>query len=185
MPEFEKGQISIDTPAKASFDTLFNTVAISSIDEQGRLKQSRVALPVDVDAVAQKLGLVVQRLSLPEGVEGMLVKDEPYGPFKAVLDIDDPLEDARFTLAHEIGHFVHQYQDFPGGETGGILEKRSRGRSIDENEVWADSFAYELLMPTAVFLNMWAEDSSVEAIADRFGLSTSQVTARALELGLK
>ena len=69
----EKGKISIDTPAKASFDTLLNTVAINITDDQGRLKQSRVALPVDVDAVAQKLGLVVQRLSLPDGVEGMLV----------------------------------------------------------------------------------------------------------------
>lgn len=49
----EKGKISIDTPAKASFDTLLNTVAINIADDQGRLKQSRVALPVDVDAVAQ------------------------------------------------------------------------------------------------------------------------------------
>lgn len=40
-------------------------------------------------------------------------------------------------------------------------------------------------MPTAVFLNMWADDLSVEEIADRFGLSTSQVAARVLELGLK
>lgn len=181
----EKGKISIDTPAKASFDTLLNTVAINIADDQGRLKQSRVALPVDVDAVAQKLGLVVQRLSLPDGVEGMLVKDEPYEPFKAVLDIDDSLEDSRFTLAHEIGHFVHQYQDFPDGDTGGILEKRTRGRSKDEIELWADNFAYELLMPSAVFLNMWADDLSVEEIADRFGLSTSQVAARVLELGLK
>lgn len=63
----EKGKISIDTPAKAPFDTLLNTVAINITDDQGRLKQSRVALPVDVDAVAQKLGLVVQRLLEWEG----------------------------------------------------------------------------------------------------------------------
>ena len=50
----EKGKISIDTPAKASFDTLLNTVAINITDDQGRLKQSRVALQIKVGPCLRK-----------------------------------------------------------------------------------------------------------------------------------
>lgn len=185
MSAFEKGKIGLESPARASFDTLLHTVAIDVKNEEGKVVEKRVALPIDVDAVAQKLGLIVQRLSLPEDVDGMLLKDVAYEPFKAVLNIEDTLEESRFTLAHEIGHFVHQYQEFPESEIGGILEKRTRTLSDDPNEQWADNFAYELLMPSSALLNMWADDLSLEQIASKFGLSTEQVSSRALMLGLK
>lgn len=171
--------IMIDNgPYAAATDTLKQTV----------VKDGRITLPVDVDAVAQRLGLIVERLVLPSGTDGMLVKEDPYDySFKAVLDARAHVHRSRFTLAHEIGHFVHSYQDFPLGKTGGILERRDRTSSegVDEEEVWANRFAAALLMPSGIVADLWAKGASIPDMAEILNVSTQAMGLRVHDLGLE
>lgn len=66
--------------------------------------------PVQVTALAEALGLSVwEDEDLPAGVSGKLFQDDfnsgPSG-YSIVVRASDPYVRRRFTVAHEIGHFV-------------------------------------------------------------------------------
>ena len=150
------------------------------------VRDGMISLPIDVKKIADALDLEVQRLPLESGTDGLLVKDEQYGKFKAVVDSAARSHRARFTLAHEIGHFVKDYQNFPESEIAGIVEKRDDMSSTgqDPNEVWANSFAAYLLMPSGIVKQFWAENVPVEKIADILNVSMSSLGHRLENLGL-
>jgi len=85
----------------------------------------------------------------------------------------------RFTIAHEIGHFVlHQERCSPGHD-GAVGEA---GR-IEERE--ADAFAAELLMPEHLVREAVRENGPDDArLADRFEVSRKAMRERLHYLGL-
>lgn len=100
--------------------------------------------PVNVRAVAQHLHLFVQEARL-EQLDGCLVTDGEYGGILLNNDREATNERRkRFTLAHEIGHYVlhrhlkHQFED-KLGTCGSWL--------TDTTEREADTFASMLLLP--------------------------------------
>lgn len=161
--------------------------AASDLLEKVLVQDGMISLPIDVDGIAQKIGLTVQRMALPPETDGMLVKDVPYEGFKAVLDANASVHRSRFTLAHEIGHYVHTYQDFPEGEVGGVLEKRDELSSTgtEAEEIWANQFAAALLMPSGIVAELWGEGLSVEEMAAMFNVSHESMTYRIKNLGLR
>lgn len=163
-------------PAEAADELLRKTL----------VKDGMIFLPIDVKSVADSLDLEVQRLPLEQGTDGLLVKDEQYGKFKAVVDSSARSHRARFTLAHEIGHFIKDYQGFPEDEVAGIVERRDDMSSTgkDANEVWANNFAAYLLMPSGIVKQFWAENVPVEKMADIFNVSMSSLGHRLENLGL-
>ena len=145
-----------------------------------------IRIPIDVDGIAQDLGLKVERMALPDNTDGLLVKTEAFGKFKAVIDIFMPPQETRFTLAHEIGHFILSYQDFPENKIGGVLEHRQHpDGGANDDERWADRFAASLLMPAGIVIRMWAEGRSVELMASQFLVSEEALRRRVKELGLR
>lgn len=164
-------------PSRAAIDLLEETL----------VQDDMISLPIDVEGLAQRIGLVVQRMVLPLGTDGMLVRDVPYEKFKAVLDANAPVHRARFTRAHEIGHFIHKYQDFPENKVGGILEKRSgsSSRGTESEEIWANQFAAALLMPPGIVAELWGEGLSIEEMAEMFNVSDESMTYRIQNLGLR
>jgi len=105
--------------------------------------------PVDVTGIARELGLAVWELkTLPAEKSGKIWKDPHGGPsgFSIGLNAREPLSRKRFTLAHEIGHFLlHK-----GKLESGVFEEdtmyRGTGMSSVE-EIQANQFAADLLMP--------------------------------------
>lgn len=89
----------------------------------------------------------------------------------------------RFTIAHEIGHFVfdldylreHGYIDRDGDAMDASYRKR---------ESRANSFAAQLLMPEQTFIQQWVALKSVDRVADYFSVSRDAVRFRAMNLGL-
>jgi Zn-dependent peptidase ImmA (M78 family) len=104
--------------------------------------------PVDVAAVAKRLGLEIYESSLAEGVSGVLLRDESYGTqsgFVILVDDSETHVRQRFTAAHEIGHYVlHKDKIGDGVEDNYLL--RSDGFSTG-TEQQANRFAADLLMP--------------------------------------
>lgn len=162
---------------QAAIDVLMDTV----------VHDGMISLPVDVEFIAHKLGLVVQRMRLSNGTDGLLVKDIPYEPFKAVVDADASARRSRFTLAHEIGHYVKLYQDWPDGDVTGVAERRDAlsSKGLDEGEIWANDFAAALLMPARLVIRMWGDGCSVETMADLFNVSETAMSIRISNLGLE
>ena len=112
------------------------------------------ALPVDPIALATKKNIeVVAKPAETQGVSGMLIAIPDTNDF--VIAYATHIENEgfkRFSVAHELGHFVldgHCDHLFAGG----VSVHSSHSGFISENkyEVQADHFAAGLLMPRALF----------------------------------
>jgi Zn-dependent peptidase ImmA (M78 family) len=132
-------------------------------------------LPVPVEAIAEDLlGLAVEERDL-EGVSGLLYPGER----QVYLNAADSPARRRFTLAHEVGHWVCQVQEgrtvpvFCRAEEVGVGE----GKALERE---ANVFAAELLMPELA-VRASAADSSAAA---RFGVSGEAMRWRLYNFGL-
>lgn len=92
----------------------------------------------------------------------------------------------RFTIAHELGHFVYHRDKYSSGSVSTPDQIFFRDENVlSPIEQEANNFAANLLMPEDVFKKYI--DSGVRKIvdlADRFQLSTSAIKYRAYKLGM-
>lgn len=124
----------------------------SAIDEQisQLLHQHKVTkAPVPVDRLIRLFGIKIVMKSLENNVSGFILQEDG----KALIAINSfhPTVRQRFTMAHELGHFMLKHkpkgmivddQDFP------LLwrdDEASHGTNLQERE--ANAFASSLLMP--------------------------------------
>ncbi len=134
--------------------------------------------PVSLRDVVSALNLeLVGKTREPFTSEAAL---EPMGDGRAiVLNGDGVAGRRRFTIAHEIGHFVlHPERCRP--ERGGAVNEAGR---LEERE--ADSFAAELLMPEHLVREAVREHGlDATRLADRFEVSRKAMLTRLRSLGL-
>lgn len=136
-------------------------------------------LPVPVEAIAEDLlGLNVGELEELE-VSGMLLPDERQVWLNAREARESPGR-RRFTLAHEVGHWVCQVLEgrvapvFCRTEEVGVGE----GRALERE---ANVFAAELLMPQERVRVRF--DGSIVGTAEHFGVSEEAMGWRLYNLG--
>ena len=146
--------------------------------------------PVDVSVVAESLKLTIVRRQFPasERTSGALLR-RPEGTV-IVVNKSHPAVRRRFTVAHEIGHFVLHDDEV---HVDRFRDDRSE-TGTDAKEVEANAFAAELLMPEAVLrtdigaLELLAFDAAAQTQlaqeARRFGVSVQALTWRLSNLGL-
>ena len=142
-------------------------------------------VPVPVDAVATDLlGLFVVE-SDDIQVSGLLVPASRY----VYLNAREARESAgrrRFTLAHEIGHWVCQCDEGRGAAPEPILcreaDLSAGGGGPLERE--ANNFAASLLMPEEQVRRMAAEGVGAAEAAERFGVSDIAMEWRYYNLSL-
>ncbi len=97
-------------------------------------------IPVKVVHLAEALGIVVRR-DRRLRQRARLEMTRSGGRLAAVISLQEklPASEARFALAHEIGHFL-------------LLTDRPRqaaGMTVDDREIFANTFAAELSIPRA------------------------------------
>jgi len=130
--------------------------------------------PINLRAVAKKLGLETVELSLPLWFCGSLIKDEDQ--YYIVLNSIMTPEKKNFTIAHEIAHFkIHPEQLC-------YLKNSKRPWNHDE----ADVFAAELCMPSTLVkeeARKWFGDHKF--LARIFKVAEEAMVHRLNELGLK
>lgn len=103
--------------------------------------------PIDPVYIAQQLGIKVYRSELEDGIAGLLVKRAGRDP-EIHLNARDSKNRQRFTCAHEVGHYIkHATSDDSGWESIDRRDAMST-RGTDPDEIYANSFAANLLMPT-------------------------------------
>ena len=149
-----------------------------------------VQAPVPVDEVARHLGIQVDEADLGEECSGMLVRDEDY----AVIGVNVKHHEhrKRFTIAHEIAHFVlHGGEAYIDRPPHIDLRAADSGSGTQQEETEANQFAAALLMPADQVRAAVAEqpfdptrDDELPNLARRFKVSPQAMTTRLIHLGL-
>jgi hypothetical protein len=166
----------------SSFRALINNQrCMSSLYDEPRAHQLREAyqaafggdeLPVPVESIAEDLlGLAVEaRDDLP--VSGMLLPSER----RIVVRSDEPEPRRRFTIAHELGHWVCQCLEGTAKPVFCRAEENGVDPEAKTLEREANIFAANLLMPEPL---VHAADGE-----NRFGVSDEALAWRCYNLGL-
>jgi hypothetical protein len=132
--------------------------------------------PIDTEGLARELGLKVYRDPLERGVYGKLTKDPaaPSGFAIYVNSFDAPVRQ-RFTIAHEIAHYV-LHRDLINDEI--VDREMYRSRLSNEYETQANRLAAEILMPSDLVRREFARDQDWESLARRFKVSPAAMEIR-------
>lgn len=146
-------------------------------DENGR-----IPFPIDPFTIARNLGINVEIVPLDPDTAGFILKESFEDKPTIYLNVRDGFQRRRFTLAHELGHFVKHR----GAEEIAYVDNRDElaSRGTDPNERWCNAFAAELLMPEAIVKKDWALGKSVEEMRRKFDVSMAAMTVRLSSLGL-
>lgn len=146
--------------------------------------------PIDVDFLAEKVGINLVYDELDDDVSGFLIKKKDK-VFLAVNSNHHPNRQ-RFSIAHELGHyFLHL-----NNTSKVFIDKTVYYRNIDsssgkyQQEIEANAFAADLLMPKDMLekeLDKFGEeltDLDIYRLANRFGVSQQAMGLRLQNLGL-
>ena len=143
--------------------------------------------PVRLGALAKELGLLVLSSTLQPGISGEIKRDinAPAGYLIRVNRHESKVRQ-RFSLAHEIAHFLLHREFIGDGITDDILY-RSGLPDIKETE--ANRLAADILMPWGIiedrlkaYKNLDME-SRIQKIADDLGVSTTAMEIRLGKVG--
>lgn len=130
------------------------------------LEHFKISTSPDLSALADRLGVKIREVE-SEGFEGALLRipNRPAGIVAIKASIREPGR-KRFTIAHELGHYI-----LPGhGEINCVCKSRdieSWGRGIPSQEVDANRFASELLIPLAQAATLVRQASATVAVAKK------------------
>ncbi len=148
------------------------------------LKQNRIHKPpVPVERIAARLGLDVRSAPLDGDLSGVLVRNE--GEVYIGVNSLHHRNRRRFTIAHELGHFalhngmrMHVDRDFRVN-----WRDEDSSKAVDPEEMEANRFAAELLMPTHLLLKDIEElkrldRGTVDLLARRYRVSPQAMRIR-------
>jgi Zn-dependent peptidase ImmA (M78 family) len=164
----------------------------SSIEIETKARELRQAhevdtIPVRVIALANALGMEVRgaEFKRPNYV-GMLSKRN--GVVTINYRLNDPEYRKRFTIAHELGHFVLHVSDDPrfvDSEVNLYRFNTTEDSDAAKREIQANMFAAALLMPERQVRKFWAETRSIGEMARIFKVSRQAMGIRLADLGVE
>lgn len=149
--------------------------------------------PVPVEFIADSLGLKVQFAAAEYDLSGFLIRD--HSAQRSLIGVNELHSENRqkFTIAHELGHFLlHDYENIHVDRGFSVkLRSRKSSEGTDDEEKEANLFAAELLMPKHFVeadldeiedVDLVNEDVIAE-LAKKYGVSTQAMTFRLSYLG--
>jgi Zn-dependent peptidase ImmA (M78 family) len=155
------------------------------------LKQCKVkAPPVQVEEIARMLGAQIRYSPFEGELAGMLVRGDEDQIVIGVNSLHHPNRQ-RFTIAHECAHLrlhegirVHIDRTFRVNRRDEVSSK-----AIDPDEIEANRFAAELLMPYDMIMNDLVEheidmenEEELKELANRYEVSVQALTHRVTNL---
>lgn len=150
------------------------------------LSHYRDRAPVDLAGLARDLGLnVVYDAELGRDTAGFIRRDARRGGrcgYLIAVNKRDNARRQRFTLAHEIGHFL-LHRDLIGD--GIVDDAMYRSPLGDHYERQANRFAADTLLPADLVRQEWRNgNKAIQTLAERFDVSADAMRIRLEELGL-
>ena len=142
--------------------------------------------PVSVEAIARSLGATVRYAPFKGELAGMLIRDDDRGVVIGVNSLHHSTRQ-RFTIAHECGHLqLHKGQRAYVDRSFRINRRDGvSSQSTDAEEIEANRFAAELLMPYDMIMKDLAtyaldieDETELRILADKYGVSLQALTLR-------
>jgi Zn-dependent peptidase ImmA (M78 family) len=147
-------------------------------------------IPVPVESIAEDLlGLRIEQLSDMGDLSGVLRPAERLIVLNASEATHEgaPIRRHRYTIAHEIAHWICHVLGAPPGTKLSPSYCRSADLSQDADrtlEREANVFAAELLMPEPEIRAVWASGGEIDSVAERFAVSRLSAHWRLYGFGL-
>lgn len=136
--------------------------------------------PVKLGAIAKELGIVVKRATLTANISGQI--KETDGVVTIKINRHDVKARQRYTLAHEIAHFLLHRHLLGEGITDDVLYRSSQSNQIERE---ADRLAADIIMPMEhvnSLLEIHSEDKKgsllVETVAVELEVSSTALGNR-------
>lgn len=152
---------------------------MTQLEIERTVEKYKESCPTKVVALARELGIRVKRTNQwNDSVCGAIVKD-PDGKFTIWTNGKHHENRRRFTVAHELAHFVLHRDAIGDGIEDDALFRSSLGGLIERQ---ANAYAAELLMPMEQVQNCIKDGaSSIEQLAACMRVSK---TAMSIRLGI-
>ncbi|MGR3743028.1 MAG: ImmA/IrrE family metallo-endopeptidase [Pseudooceanicola nanhaiensis] len=170
-------------------------INLADIHAPRRLGQALHAMlgPIDgavpIVDIAQELDIAEVRLDVFDGFEGMLLTDRRRSDGSILANTSRGERRARFTVAHELGHFLmerHKLSDTDGFRCMPADMRETRaGRQHFRQELEANLFAIEALAPVAMVKPYLAGSPDLrvaQQMRDRLDISLEACIRRILDL---
>ena len=151
-----------------------------SPEAKGKIEEAQKSLPgrpVAIVGLCKQFGVVAAKKSdLPDGVSGC-IRRETDGTYNIFYRDDEPITRQRFTVAHELAHYLLHRNVLEDEHSENIM---LRGGLSNAEEIEANKLAAEILMP------LKAMDDYIEAqkgfsirdMAKVFGVSSQAMSIR-------
>ncbi len=151
--------------------------------------------PVPVELIAKKMGakLTFEPFEGKDDISGMMFRD---GEINIIgINSSHPNTRQRFSIAHEIGHLVlHKKKLFIDKVVKIDFRDTTSSMAIDKNEIAANAFAAELLMPRDFVQreirreiskqnNVIGKEALIQKLSNTFDVSTQAMEYRLINLG--
>jgi Zn-dependent peptidase ImmA (M78 family) len=149
--------------------------------------------PIDLGRVARHLGLKITYRELPKTISGFLHRRSSGGAM-IVVNSKHLSGRQRFTIAHEIGHFVlgHYENEIYVDKTYKVQFRSDAHEVSHPEEAQANTFAAALLMPKEMLAKdvrqrahgHQIEDDVIDALMQRYRVSERALLIRLNTIGL-
>jgi len=150
-------------------------------DDQKRVIQAhQLSAPVNLAGIARAFGVPIKAATLTTGVSGE-IRPDGKGGYIIRVNRHDSSGRQRFTVAHELAHFLLHKPFIGAGITDDALYRSNQSSRI---EAEANRLAADIVMPTAQVtavandLKMRGVLDIEQALAEHFGVSTAAMAIK-------
>lgn len=153
------------------------------------LQDNRITRPpVRVELIAKNLGVEIRREPLEDEISGALYRDQNR-TIIGVNALHSPNRQ-RFTIAHEIGHFILHPEVRIHIDKGYRIHRDSNSsKAVDRKEIEANQFAAEVLLPepwivrdTKKYVSDMENETEIKQLAQIYKVSTQTLAFRLANL---
>ena len=149
------------------------------------IEAHQLDMPIKMSTLARALGLNVRSATLAAGISGEL-RPDPERPGRFIIRVNrhDSPRRQRFTVAHELGHFLLHRDHIGNGIKDDVLY---RSTLSDRREAEANRIAADILMPNRLVQERIGRARAMQVVdvvgylAEQFDVSE---TAMKIRLGL-
>jgi Zn-dependent peptidase ImmA (M78 family) len=161
----------------------------SDIEKKAKylISKSRSSIPIDLNKIVTFLKIKVILKDFEDSISGVLLKKDKQIGDVIAINRNHPLTRKRFSIAHEIGHFVLSTGN--KNHLDMVFRKENLENKLDKDEISANQFAAALLMPRSELVKEITSKriktmADVEKLSNKFNVSREAMTFRLMNLGI-
>lgn len=142
---------------------------------------------IDLDAIASAVGITEISYQVSDKFEGLLITNHDKSTGVITVNADSHSTKQRFTIAHELGHFLIPSHDKKVTCVSADLKATKSEKMRNSSEAEANDFASELLIPTEkiskqIDSHVGPELEKIVALADQYQVSKEAMIRKYMAL---